>query len=73
MPDKDLNTRVSVLETLFEVFKDRFSELKDRVEDKYLTKDVFDEWRKPIDRIFWGVIWIIISAVVVGILTLVTQ
>jgi len=71
MPDKDLNTRVTVLEMLYTGIKEAFSEFKDRVDEKFLTKDVFDEWRKPIDRVFWGIIWIMISTIVIGILALV--
>jgi len=71
MNDKDLNVKVAVLEQAFKSIKESIDNLGERLDRRFLTKDVFDEWKKPIDRIFWGVIWLIISAVVVGLLALV--
>lgn len=60
---------ISVIETKLDFIQRDISDIKKRLDDNYVTKQEFD----PVKRIVYGLVTLVLTAVVVALIALVVR
>lgn len=65
------DTKIAVIQTDLSYIKSKVDELSDKLESKYVTQDEFKAKVDPLGKLVYGVIGLILTAVVGGLLSMV--
>lgn len=69
MAKQSMETQIAVIATKVETIEQTVSNIEQKMEGHYVTKEEFD----PIKKITYGVVSIILTTVIVGLLALVIK